>query len=624
MADLGLVEKMRLNRVHIWPSLERKEEAWLAPVSLLKEREGSWKEELERLHGMGVEVIASMSSVGFYPELLSRVGREPERYFALDGKGNPRGMLGAAPKAGNPYASCYNNPDWIGHLQETAEWFACMRFDGCWCDVGGYFDSAVFCCRCGHCQRKWRAHLARRGLAEDTPLPGPRDAMDMGKPLSREHLTWRLACWAEWQKRIRDRVRATHPGFTFGHNLSVDIRSGFAPGLVAYLYGCKLYDFLDLEDGGHGAAPYSTLPSYLLGRCLAPGLPVFMVWQPQAMKDPALPIESEVQHRILLWEGYAAGGVCQNWVGFPEVNAEVNTFVAEHEEIYRVRDSLANVAVVFSSATQFFHAKHGMRGAITFWTGDGIHPGRFFGQMLLDLHVPFDYLLAERDLTPGRLQRYQTVILPDLACLGDAQLEVLGDYLRRGGNVVATGDTGRFDEALNERAIPGLEALAGRAVEGDSRLEVGKGKLVRFSGLPECEHAKRNARDLVAHEMLAPPVPPPREVWEALTWCWEGCLPVEVAASIPTAVVPWQDLHSLVFHLVNGNAYPDGQALTPDKDIELRVRLPWGKGVERAEFVSPDLPEARPLEVRLEKGRVVLRLDELRCYGVVCVTLCDQ
>lgn len=86
---------------------------------------------------------------------------------------------------------------------------------------------------------------------------------------------------------------------------------------------------------------------------------------------------------------------------------------------------------------------------------------------LLESHIPFDILpddqlvAAARD---GRLDRYDALVLPNVAALDDEQLAVLDVYVHRGGGLVATYDSAGFDGDGKARDEVGLRSLGATRV----------------------------------------------------------------------------------------------------------------------------------------------------------------
>jgi hypothetical protein len=71
--------------------------------------------------------------------------------------------------------------------------------------------------------------------------------------------------------------------------------------------------------------------------------------------------------------------------------------------------------------------------------------GRGYFNALTRAHVAFDILL-DQQLTPDRLAKYKTIVLPDCACLSAEDADSLKAYVRNGGNLVASFEAGFYDE----------------------------------------------------------------------------------------------------------------------------------------------------------------------------------
>lgn len=70
-------------------------------------------------------------------------------------------------------------------------------------------------------------------------------------------------------------------------------------------------------------------------------------------------------------------------------------------------------------------------------------------------------VIFDDSLTLKRLSPYPVVVLANSTCLSDAQCEVLGDYVRGGGTLLATGESSLYDEWGDRRENFGLSELLG-------------------------------------------------------------------------------------------------------------------------------------------------------------------
>lgn len=172
---------------------------------------------------------------------------------------------------------------------------------------------------------------------------------------------------------------------------------------------------------------------------------------------------------------------------------EIGGFLERHEEYYTQTESAADVALLFSTQSNTYYVSHrsdlyrdtgsGREQDLVMDTGSGkmvvdwrkrkgicddLQGSSFQGYYatLTQEHIPFDVIL-DADLTPERLSRYRVVILPNTACLSDAQAAALRAYVAAGGNLVASFETGLYDERGEPRETPALADLLGlEAIEG--------------------------------------------------------------------------------------------------------------------------------------------------------------
>lgn len=90
-------------------------------------------------------------------------------------------------------------------------------------------------------------------------------------------------------------------------------------------------------------------------------------------------------------------------------------------------------------------------------------------QAALELHLPVEILTDEELADLDGLRRYAAVLLPNSACLSEAQGRVLGNYVQGGGGLVATAESGCFDENGTRLETPRLAALLG-AIQHEPRV----------------------------------------------------------------------------------------------------------------------------------------------------------
>jgi hypothetical protein len=91
-------------------------------------------------------------------------------------------------------------------------------------------------------------------------------------------------------------------------------------------------------------------------------------------------------------------------------------------------------------------------------------------RILVESHIPVGFVFDE-DVALGRLQQFPLIYLANTAILSAAEVNVLQRYVEAGGRLLATFDTGRFDENGNERSDFALASLLGVSYAGKTEFK---------------------------------------------------------------------------------------------------------------------------------------------------------
>ncbi len=111
-------------------------------------------------------------------------------------------------------------------------------------------------------------------------------------------------------------------------------------------------------------------------------------------------------------------------------------FFADHEPLYDVERSLANVAILRARASlayDFFSSFPAVTG---------------MEQVCLQHQLPFDHVFSHQ---LERLEGYDAVVLAEQTCLCDRDIGLLLDLVEGGGGLVLTGRSGLYDERFRPR-----------------------------------------------------------------------------------------------------------------------------------------------------------------------------
>lgn len=146
-----------------------------------------------------------------------------------------------------------------------------------------------------------------------------------------------------------------------------------------------------------------------------------------------------------------------------KTGAEYFDWTTRHDAHLRTVRSIANIGVVIGQSTQLLYPgpKTAPSRSYMHETTQGIY------ETLLRGRFAFDFLHEDR-LEPDRLAKYRALILPNVAMLSDHQSDQLRAYAKAGGSLMASFETGLYDENLEPRADFALADLFGVGKAGEA------------------------------------------------------------------------------------------------------------------------------------------------------------
>jgi len=175
------------------------------------------------------------------------------------------------------------------------------------------------------------------------------------------------------------------------------------------------------------------------------------------------------------------------------VVAKFNKYIKNNEEHLIKTKSYAKVALMWSDATSNFYASSVMKSDFTdaqviSATGkNGNHHEALtgFADILTRSHVQYD--IADQDcIYDRRIFNYDLLIFPTYACVSDQEADIIREFVKNGGNIISTFDTGLYDEHGNKRDNGILDDIFG--VKRDELIEyedVGIGYTKLFEDIEE-------------------------------------------------------------------------------------------------------------------------------------------
>ncbi len=414
----------------------------------------TWPEEchaeVKRMHALGMKCIA-----GAYPFVGERGPRDllvdhPEWRQRRDAK---------VPEA--PGSGCMVNPGFADALRERLV-SRVKEYDIDGYQFDGWYQS-TFCC-CEGCRSLYQAECGKA-------VP---DNTEQSNVEFRRYVAWRNQKLFENLVKLRNAVKAVKPDFALV-NWNNNDACGAAPSWMPESLNC-VADWTNKEWWSSFDVYSVWLEKRLRGSSgdeRAPGIQpyMFMRW----MKD----IESGVFHgsstpsaelRYRLHEIMTMGGLPITWPGARAgwTENDWNQFVDDYISVVPYVQGTKSVkyALCIDSYTTLQNAMVTTTNR-AFHEGEGQELDQIVGahrggiaRVLLEEHIPFD-IVSEHNLTPALLDSYKVVILPNNSCVSGRIVEMISDYVKRGGGLVATFETSLFDEWGGQRKDFALADLFG-------------------------------------------------------------------------------------------------------------------------------------------------------------------
>jgi len=310
-------------------------------------------------------------------------------------------------------------------------------------------------CYCEHCERNFRA-------ASGMALPRTTDPRDPGR---RAYLAWQqqrlFELWRLWTSEIRAMVpHARFIANAGGGALSpLDMKTVGETADILFADRQARSGAMPVWMNGKTAKEYRAA----LGRKPIGGIFSVGVEEPYRWKDS---VQSEAELRAWVLEGTANGmrpwftkfsGTLHDTRWLDRV-ARLYDWHHQAERYLRNEHPLARVGLVYSQQTAAFYGGDRARQKVEDHTLGFYHA-------LIEARVPFE-MVHDRLLDPERLRALKVLVLPNIACLSDAQCAQLRAFVANGGGLVATFETSLYDESGNPRAAFGLADLFGAKPTG--------------------------------------------------------------------------------------------------------------------------------------------------------------
>ena len=330
---------------------------------------------------------------------------------------------------------CINNPDFREHF------FAFTRrvqreggIDAYQIDEVYFFDQNF--CGCEHCRRLFQE-------ATGFQLPHEADSpvfFNNAHPLWRLFLLWRSTCTQQFKRDFIASIQQENPAAF----LSTYTTSHYSPSRRGGAWGSFLVSYANGKEG------VSRLPFHDYRYCLADfrlyhgladalGHSSWMLWYPLTSSTARFS-----------WGMSQASG-CAQWHSTTWSSSVRDLIAWPHKMKKFDFETFADVATIFSEKSK----------NASLWTGHyhGME-SLGWGEAMIEHNLQY-HSLHEVAVTPEILSRYRLVLLPQMTVIDAPNQKAIEAYVRNGGTLVVTGESGMIDE----RGRPRPDFLLGEMMD---------------------------------------------------------------------------------------------------------------------------------------------------------------
>lgn len=361
------------------------------------------------------------------------------------------------------YMSCYNSPYAQYMMDLLAEISDNYKIDALVADMYGSVGSGAqqwksgvggVGCYCEHCKKAYRDLFG-------CDIPTQPDWSDEWK----QHVKWRMdyteKLWEDMIAVLQKRI----PGLPVYRNF-------WASPDTPWVANAQRIRFVkgEMTSSFESFGPYSGAGGRMgvVGRGLtggkaggfvaAPGLPIHNPGSLHALKLDLLNIMSHGGKIQCFSAIHYADGTMNSY--FLKMLGEAFGEMAEKEVYIKGASSIPYAGILHSDSTRTYYGQedpHNKYG-LFFWGAI---------DQLMRAHVPFD-IVGEHNITAENLARYSVIVMPNTAAMTQEQCQIIRDYVKNGGTILAAYETSLYDDMAHQLADFGLGDVFGLKYLGKS------------------------------------------------------------------------------------------------------------------------------------------------------------
>jgi len=320
---------------------------------------------------------------------------------------------------------CINNPGFRNHFFTfTRRIQRESGIDGYQIDEVTFFDKNF--CGCEHCRSQFQ---------EETGFELPREAdspvfFNNGDPLWRLFLLWRSTSAMRFKNDFITSIHQENPAamlsnYTTSHASPSRRASSWGKFMTSYINGKEGVTRLPMLDYSYGLADFKLYT----GLADALDHSTWMLWYPLTSSAARFS-----------WALSQASGSGQ-WHSKKWSGAVKDLIVWPHKSIKFDFTTFADIGMVFSEKSK----------DASLWTGHyhGME-ALGWGEAMIENNIQY-HSVHEISVTPEVLNRYKVIFLPQMTVIDDENQPAIESFVKNGGTLIVTGETGMIDPQQHPR-----------------------------------------------------------------------------------------------------------------------------------------------------------------------------
>ena len=467
------------------------------------------KKFVRNCHAHGVKALAYVQFCTLYPELMRKEIPAIDDWASVDWQGK-KNLWGGQYFRWTPCLNCREWEDYIKRMCTIA--LAEGGFDGIMFD--NVFD---YPCYCRRCEKAFRSYLAkmpeaarvrRFGFADVSSALLPRmgrDRMhhlDTKDPVFQAWALWRCETMNGVMSRFRAHIKSVKPDAIVSGNPSpYRSRARFLDLAQNMAELCKAFDFIIMQNANFPEVKGTHIYNRVRDLKFAQDLDQRIV----ALCDTDSKIipAREAKFLMPMIEDVIFGGVPTDRTVMnpsPEPGF-LNKAVFERRKRHHVVFDAFTASHRAELSSPTMHPVRIFYPEREILLSEATHQGVAAAEeIFLRNHIPYGYLVAYPDESIAVPEETEVIVVPGLVSLSEAQMSFLVEWAKKGGKLIVTGDSGRYDEWNAQRRenplLPQLKSFSNVVLRDSPDLIEGADLDWRYSVDPPKDGGRALVADL--------------------------------------------------------------------------------------------------------------------------------